>query len=158
MDKNLVALLREDTRTVNITFVPRAEDGIPMEVGDDSGAPKYPSLPAGHLTYITHLDLKIGDTVVVPIGKRRVIGYVLSIDDKVEIEPNSKTKYLWVVAKVDLTGHEQNMARNREIEEKVASAYQRNLRRSFQQQVLGGIDDDSVRQSISALLSGPVAD
>lgn len=160
MDKNIAALLREDTRTVRVSFCQIAEDFDttdvdegPLATGMRKGYTTQRSKPANAklYTYVTDLPLAIGDTVVVEARGEIALAFVRSVDDDVKIEPNCDIAFNWVVAKVDLTGHAQNMARNAEIERTVAEAYRNNMRRSFAAQILAGVDDNH-REGLAKLL------
>ena len=153
MDKNIAALLREDARTVHVSFDQLAEDfddeDTQPKTAWTSSRPKSPS--AKTYTYVTNLPLQIGDTVVVEAQGKINLAFIRRVDEDVKIEPNSSTTYRWVIAKVDTTGHEANIERNKAIEQAVSDAYRNNLRRSFAQQILSGVDD-SHRESLQRLI------
>lgn len=149
MDKNIAALLRADARTVQVTF--EAGLGTFDEIGEvplpaKTPAPKGFSVsPAKHktYTYVTHIpDLARGDAVIVQAGGEIKIAYVETVDEDVEIEPNSTTYFKWVIDRVDMAGHRTNMDRNAQIETEMAQAYRNNLRRSFAASVLAGLGDE----------------
>lgn len=135
MDKNIAAILREDTKTCSVSF--------PNENGSMS-AP---------YTYITHLDLEVGDYVVVPAGQHNIfkIAEVTSVDDDLEIEPNSDTKYKWVVDVIDIDAARENRERNSAIESMLAASYRVNARQAYAQQFLSGADP-----KVLALVKGEV--
>ena len=91
MDKNIVAIVREDTRTIQVAF--------------DESARRY--------TYVTtRTDLASGDIVVVPVQDRDAddfkavkfkVATVTQVDDGLNIAPNAQFSYRWVVDKVDFT-------------------------------------------------------
>lgn len=160
-EKNIAALLREDTRTVQVSFgAGRLADDVD-EIDTGLGPPltkaqrSYPKAPdAKTYTYVTNLALTVGDTVVVEAGDTLRLAAVRRVDDNVAIEPNDPVRYKWVVQKVDFTEHTANEARNAEIDTAVAEAYKANLRKSFAQQILSGLPD-AQRDKVSALLGGP---
>lgn len=131
MDKNIAALLREDARTVHVSYFSTRQDKVGFGVN--------PAPDAKHYTYVTHFPLVKDDKVVVMAGGQIMLAQVMHVDDEVKIDPNDSTRYAWVIAKVDMEAHEANMARNRAIEESVADAYRLSLRRSFAEQVLGNL-------------------
>jgi hypothetical protein len=133
MDKNIAAILRKDTKTVGVTF----DDTV-------NGRSKA-------YTYVTHLDLAVGDTVIVPAGQDEYykMATIARVDDDLEIEPNATTYYRWVVCKVDFNAHFQNMERNREIERQLATAYRTNARQAYAQQFLSGASPEVI-----ALING----
>lgn len=155
MDKNIAALLREDTRTVMVSFDQVAEDFDDLDDTRPAAkayATQRPKPPANKLyTYVTDLQLAIGDTVIVEARGSLALAFIRDVHDDVKIEPNSDITYKWVVAKVDLAGHAENVRRNAEIEQTVAEAYHNNMRRSFAQQILAGVDD-AHRDDLTRLL------
>lgn len=125
MDKNIAAILREDTKTIAVKFT------------DDNGFSQ-----SNAYTYITHLDLAVGDWVVVPSGPKDMLKIceVVAVDDDLEIEPNSDLKYKWVVDVIDVKAARENRDRNKEIESMLASTYRVNARQAYAQQFLSGAD------------------
>ena len=123
MDKNIAAILREDTKTVKVTF-----------------SDNFDGVRSRPYTYVSSIALEVGDTVIVASGSESnyKMATVYSVDDDLEIEPNSTTKYKWIVAKVDFAAYERNMARNAEIEKLLAQTYRANARQAYAQQFLIG--------------------
>lgn len=138
MDKNIAALLREDARTVHVSYFETAPDP-----GTFRAAKTY--------TYVTHFPVKVGQKVVVQAGGQIKIAEIKRVDDEVRIDPNDSIRYAWVISVVDMEAFEANMERNRQIEESVADAYRQNLRRSFSEQVLGNLSK-AKRLEVSKLL------
>ena len=149
-EKNIAALLDEQAHTVQVAFTTDAE--------------------ALHYTYVTDLDLTVGDVVVVPVPVRIIptrkedirrvladknvclkLAVVQAVDKTVDIPANDDKEYAWVIAKVDTTAHAEKMERNRQIERAVAQAYQRSLRKSFAERILGELAEDD-RVSLLKLL------
>lgn len=129
MEKNIAALLRNDSRTIKVVF------NAPGSVGEGG------QLVQKEYSYVTHFPLVAGDLVIVEAANQVKVAYVVVVDDDVKIEPQAQFELRWVMAKVDLHEHRLNLAKNREIEQTVAEAYRNNLRRSFAQQILSGVDD-----------------
>jgi len=77
---------------------------------------------------------------------------VVGVNEDVVIEPDSQQKFRWIVGKVDTAAYDELMKRNAAIEEQVADAYKHNMRRSFKQQILGGLPSDE-QQRLLALLT-----
>lgn len=125
MDKNIAAILREDAKTIVVKFT------------DDNGFTQ-----SNAYTYITHLNLAVGDWVVVPSGPKDILKIceVVIVDDDLEIEPNSDLKYKWVVDVIDVKAARENRDRNKEIESMLASTYRVNARQAYAQQFLSGAD------------------
>lgn len=163
MEKNIAALMREDTRTVHVSFDKR-EDPVSadpylnqisaLKYGLGASKSKVPDEKV--YTYITAMTLAVGDFVVVPAAGQMKVACVRKVDDNVTIEPNSDIKFAWVLCKVDMTQAFADEARNKEIEDAVGEAYKANLRRSFANTVMAGLDDAS-KERIAALIGGPKA-
>lgn len=124
MDKNIAAILREDTKTISVQFV--NENGVASR----------------SYTYVTHLDVQVGNFVIVPTGSHDLwkIAEVIGVDDELNIEPNAEIKYKWVIDVVDMQAAHVNQQRNKEIENMLAQSYHRNARQAYAQQFLSGAD------------------
>lgn len=90
-----------------------------------------------------------GDVVLVKAGEQLSIGFVHSVDDDLKIEPNSSTKYKWIMGKIDMSYFLENEKKNEEVEEVIKNAYRSNLKRSFANQVLAGLDDEARARVLS---------
>ena len=128
---NLAALLRHDTTTVSVLV--------------DKGGGRLATF-----TYVSHLALEIGDSVIVAVLDDMQIGRVCCIDSEIQIPPGSPTVYRWVIGKIDMGSHEANEARNRDIVEAAAGLMDHGLRRSFAHAVLGQATDKQ-RELLKAL-------
>jgi hypothetical protein len=124
MDKNIAAILREDTKTIKVQF--NSENGTTSR----------------DYTYVTHLNVHIGSFVIVPTGNFDLwkIAEVVGVDDELNIEPNAEIKYKWVVDVVNTQSAKENQQRNKEIENMLAQSYHRNARQAYAQQFLSGAD------------------
>lgn len=110
MDKNIAAILREDTTTISLRLP-----------GSDQ-----------ELTYVTDLQFQPGDHAVVLSNRDNyVVGVVVEVHDDLQIEPNSEILYKWVVAKLDVTAYQQNVERNTIIESTLTTTYRKSARRAF---------------------------
>lgn len=125
MDKNIAAILREDTKTISVQFM--NENGMAS---------------SRNYTYITHLDVKVGDFVVVPSGGSDIwkICEVTEVHEELNVEPNADIKYKWVVDVIDAQAARENQQRNKEIESMLAASYRVNARQAYAQQFLSGAD------------------
>lgn len=125
MDKNIAAILREDTKTISVQFI----NGEGMT-------------SSRNYTYITHLNVAVGDFVVVPSGGGDIwkICEVTEVHDDLNIEPNSDVKFKWVIDVIDAQSARENHARNKEIEGMLAASYRVNARQAYAQQFLSGAD------------------
>lgn len=178
MDKNIAALLRQDARTIRVVFNmdDALEDHLDVDFVWPAGAdanviaeakrkisarksPDFRIKPGVKTyTYVTHLDIAIGDTVIVEAGGQPKMVKVISVDADVKIEPNDTIEYGWVIQKIDMAAYIANRERNAQIESAVAEAMRNNLRRGFAQSVLAAIGDDTVRNNLTALIGAPTGD
>jgi len=135
MDKNIAAILREDAKTCTVAFQ------------NDNG-----SMSSAY-TYVTHLALEVGDLVVVPSGSQNLlkIAEVMTVDEGLEVEPNSDIKYKWVADVIDTKAARENRDRNTEIEKMLASTYRMSARQVYAQQFLSNADPKMI-----ALVKGEV--
>jgi hypothetical protein len=133
MDKNIAAILRQDTKTIGVVF----GDGF-----NQTKAYTYVSSESG---------IEVGDTVIVPNGSddNYKLATVVRVDEDLEIEPNSSVAYRWIVCKVNFDNYANNLSRNKEIEKKLAGAYRTNARQAYAQQFLVGASED-----VMALVNG----
>lgn len=125
MDKNIAAILREDTKTIKVKFF------------SDGGM-----VTGTAYTYITHLDVKEGDCVVVPAGGSDAfkVCEVTEVNDDLDIEPNCDIKYKWVIDVVNTDAALANYHRNKEIEAMLSSSYRVNARQAYANQFLTNAD------------------
>ena len=147
---NIAALLREDTKTVAVSFPKGSEwaerpieDGMLLDIED---------FDKRYYAYVTNFDVKEGDPVLVEAAEQIKVAIVCKVDDTVKIDPGLQYELRWVISKVDFSAYRENMAKNAEIKDLVSQAYQRNLRRSFAQQLLAGIDGSEEKEKLVALL------
>lgn len=144
MDKNIAALLKEDTYTVAVTFD-----------ANDTGPDGAPSQRKNTRPYTFVCDvpgLQIGDVVIVDTINGFKVGNIVKVDDDLRIEPNSEIKYRWVVQQVSIDDFLLKQAKLEELELLLTQSYQANLRRSFAQSVLANLPDDGARDKIAGLL------
>lgn len=156
MDKNIAALMREDTKTVSVRFFQDCNQNEVMQdsnINESLGLGSNARLSPKLYTYVTNFDLKIGDFCVVFVeGMLRCV-VVETIDKDCAIEPNSSIQYKWIAAKVDMSAHIENFEKNKQITDLVANAYKKNVRAQFSQLLLASMDDDS-KKALSSLIIG----
>lgn len=130
MDKNIAAILRDDTYTVDV------------------------NMPDGkNLTYVTNLPVKVGDLVVLPTNSGQyAVRPVAAVHDELRIEPNSEIEYKWIVQVLDLTEYNTNLEKNALIEKTMSSTYQKTARAAFRQSALACASDED-RVKLEAILS-----
>lgn len=133
MDKNIAAILRNDTRTVSVIFQ------------DDTRDHPVP------YTYVTDLPFQVNDYAVVEAPSGLKVVQVYAVHDDLRIEPNADKEYKWIVTRIDLTPYEQNQERNRTITETLGKAYQKQARQAFATALLDSVPE-SERGSIAALI------
>lgn len=122
MDKNIAAILRDDTRTCMVAF---------QSTKDLSGwntATTY--------MYVTTIPLSRGDIVVVPAREHMTVGTITEVHDELCIDPGSEHEFKFVVAVVDTAHHTSDMTRNREIEETLRQEHKARMRAQFKEQFL----------------------
>lgn len=154
MDKNIAALLREDTKTVMVCFI---NDRYPGERDENDGGMTLLgqdfTYSAKAYRYVTDLDLHKDDLVVVYAVGIPKVAVVMEVEDDVNISPNEKTEYKWVVSKVDMIAYLENMKKNKAVKDLVAKGYKRNLKRQFAQVLLEGMDENE-RLALNTVLTG----
>lgn len=162
MDKNIAALLRQDARTVHVVF--NIDHPVDMDTFGDEPPPKrYGGAKTGYhiepkvktYTYVTHLDIAVGDTVIVETGGQPKIVKVIGVDADVKIEPNDTIEYGWVLQKIDMVAYIANRERNAQTESAVAEAMRNNLRRGLAQSVIAAIGDETTKSNLIALIGAP---
>ncbi len=132
VERNIAALMREDAKTVEVTF--------------NGGSKTY--------TYITSLDINPGDHAIVDCGSDGFkVVQIVGVHEDVEIEPNSDTKFKWLVAKFDLEHYKLNEAKNEQIEKLMAAGYRTNIRRHFAANMMACLSDEK-KAELTAIVSG----
>ena len=135
IDQNVVALVRTDSRTVNVKFA-------------NSGDKLY--------TYVTTagLNLQPDDTVVVPNVHGMSLATVVSVDSEACIPLDADTKYAWILAKVDLSYAKALTDENEKIENAIRTHYKEQAQRSFRTQVLSGLSPDALSLLPASVTNG----
>lgn len=144
MDKNIVALIREDCRTVRVKFNVRPFVNIDGDLAFEGSSAEY--------SYVTDRDdLGIGDLVVVEARGHLNVACITHIDDDVEILPNSDIEYKWIIDRVSLEMFIEAFKRNEAISEKLSSAYKKRMRAAFSREMLGelGMDAEEVKKLLA---------
>jgi len=152
MDQNLPAFLRTDAKTVKVSFInDKFKDDNDREMtllgADFTLSPRL-------YTYITDLDLKPDDVVVVYAVGIPKIAMVMIVDEEVDIQPNDKIAYKWVVAKVDFTSYLENMKKNSTIQRTVSKAYKKNTRKQFASLLLAELPEESRAELLTLIGQG----
>lgn len=130
MDTNIFAIVANNMKTVKVRY---------QQIDRSTGAREFCS--EKEYTYVTDEDLRAGDLVAVYVGSGSTaelkVAKVSTVDDGVDIQPNSDKEYKFVVSLLDTQGYEQVMKQKDEVERELARAYQQNVRRQFAGQILG---------------------
>jgi hypothetical protein len=148
MDKNIVALVREDTKTVGIRFfsdckMKNTSRGLVPDVDDYD---RYSRTVQGkEYTYVTTKNLKLGDLCLVFVGERPAIVEVTRVDDTLTIEPNSAEECKWIACVFDTSEYDKLMQQNAEVAKILQEKYQQNVRAQFRQVFLAGADDNLLK-------------
>jgi hypothetical protein len=100
------------------------------------------------------LDLKPDDVVVVYAVGIPKIAMVMIVDEEVDIQPNDKIAYKWVVAKVDFTSYLENMKKNSTIQRTVSKAYKKNTRKQFASLLLAELPEESRAELLTLIGQG----
>ena len=173
MDKNIAALLDTNAVTIQVTYqFSQSGDytyicNIPgVQVGDYVVVPttqkaEYNQVPTARKPNYRGTKAPTVDSFMETINDpedamltmtdRLSIAVVSSVDKSVEIEPDDSIAYKWVIAKLDLQGYADTLARNKKILTACASAYKKNIRKSFAERILGEMEGEE-KDSLLKLL------
>lgn len=140
MDKNIVALVREDTKTVKVKFFPDVSLAKDPDLYDrctrETAGKEY--------TYVTNLSCKPADLALVFVGERPAIVEIQSVDEILEIQPNEDRQYKWIAAVIDTSGYDLLMEQNKQLEDILRNEYQKNIRRQFRDVFLATSSADTL--------------
>ena len=138
MDKNIVALLRDGTRSITVKFY------TDHSAGQLEGR--------GYIYLTTDPTIKEGDDVVVRVGLTPKVVSVICVDEDLNIAPNSETEFKWVVCRIDYDPYAKLMDDNDALKKLLSKGYQTNMRKQFREAFVSGLPDD-LKASVSGLLS-----
>ena len=121
-EKNIAALVREDTKTIGVRFYQSERDyKTSSQTAQRVDIVDLDTIISGlspkEYTYVTHLDFKIGDLAIVKTAGELKVAYVSRVDEGCEIEPNLNMKFSWVVDRVNQDEYENQMNINKQLEE-----------------------------------------
>jgi hypothetical protein len=150
MDKNAVAFIRNDVRTLTVAFID-SEKGSTNTV--DAEGLRQRALPYQKYTYLT-IDPSIqpGDWVLVEVYGYIKAAYVVTASADLDIEPNAPVAYRFVVGRVDLTAYQQLLAQNAAISQMINESYKETIRKGFRETLLSGLPQEKL-SSISLILN-----
>ena len=139
MDKNIVAFLRDDVRSISVKFF------ADNHAGD---------LVSRNYTYLTiDPDIKAGDVVVVMTGATPKAVLVVDVHDDLAIEPNEIVEYKFIVGKVDMAAYDGLIESNNSLKKLLAEGYRSNLRKQFKTAFLDTLPDD-LRTAVKEITHG----
>jgi len=105
-------------------------------------------------TYKTRLDLKRGDLAIVNTPNGFAIVKVTRVDAEPQIDPNSTTKYKWILQKVDEEGYEKawkvDAAFAREIKVKQREVHRAQAKAALAQMFGEGVDITKTLETVAA--------
>lgn len=150
MDKNAVAFIRTDVRSLECVFIttekgrttPLSNEEISLQA---SSGKKY--------TYLTtDPTIKEADWVLVMANGIPKAVFVVSASFDLDIEPNADYTYAYIISKVDFAEYNRLNSQNRAISDMLRSSYKETLRQGFRNTLLAGLAEDQQNQ-ITLLLN-----
>lgn len=145
-EKNIAAFLRPEAKTIGVRFIKDVIVRAGTATGrfDDSGIQEQ-YFSDKEYTYVTDLQFDIGDVALVFVfGLPRAV-LVTRVDDELNIEPNGD-RIKWIAARVDLSYHQENEAKNKAIEDTMQVAYRHSVRTQYRNLVLSQLPADAAKQ------------
>lgn len=159
LDKNIAALLNEKAYTVGVQFQHSLGrefseytyvTDLPL-MRDDGHGISEGEIALGRMALVptkirpgSKYDVDKNDsTMLLEAGVRMSVAVITRIDSEVVIQPDDDIEYSWVISTIDTDNYWNTKTRNAEIVALVQDAYTKNLRRSFAQQVLGSLSDET---------------
>lgn len=123
MEKNIAAIVREDTFTVGVVF-------------GDFNSKEY--------TYISTFPVKKLDRVIVNTTDGFKLVRVSRVDDFLNIPPNSDLEYKFLAGKFDVEAYDDLCKQNSMIEVAMSKQYKKNIRAAYREKVLENLDPESL--------------
>jgi hypothetical protein len=118
MNQSLLAFaLHENVRAVDVAFFSNSNDNY-----------THGNLTRGRYTYKTTYEHKVGDVVVVMVGKSPKAVKVMAVD--VFIEDESKD-YKWIMDTVNTAHYKETLATEQKLIKKVRKVSEKNIRAQF---------------------------
>ena len=150
MDKNAVAFIRNDVRTLTVAFID-SEKGNTEHYSAE--ALRQRAMPYQKYTYLT-IDPSIqeGDWALVEVNGFVKSVYVVTASDELTIEPNAPVEYRFIVGKIELAQYRQLLDQNAKIADLLRASYRSSIREGFRNTLLSGLPQDQ-QTTISLLLS-----
>ena len=150
MDKNAVAFIRDDVRSIEVVFIESVKGSrVPLSAEDIASMASV----SKRYTYLT-IDptIQVHDWVLVMANGIPKAVFVVAADAGLEIEPNAEFAYAYTIGKVDFSAHNRLNSQNRAISDMLRSSYKETLRQGFRATLLAGLPQDQQSQ-ISILLN-----
>lgn len=150
MDKNAVAFIRNDVRTLTVAFID-SEKGNTERYNDE--ALRQRAMPYQKYTYLTiDPSIQAGDWVIVEVNGIIKSVYVVTASDELTIEPNAPVEYKFIVGRIELAQYRQLLDQNAKIADLLRASYRSSIREGFRNTLLSGLPQDQ-QTTISLLLS-----
>lgn len=156
MDKNAVAFIRNDVRTLRCVFLD-TERGAIYPSGQLLSVDEIASMSRGSKTYTyltTDPDIVPGDFVIVAANGLPKAVYVVSTSPGLDIEPNARYTYAFTIGRVNLAPYHRLCEQNSAINEMLKTSYQDSIRRGFRETLLAGLPSTE-QDKIKLLLNSP---
>lgn len=152
MDKNAVAFIRNDVRTLSCVFIPSERNSIPLQdLSRKTILHRTRDLQT--YTYLTiDPDVQAGDFCVVMAQGQPKVVYVKDAKDELTIGINSGFEYVFIVSKIDFGPYTRLIEQNKLISDTIRTSYKATMREGFRQALLAGLPADK-RDSLSILLN-----
>lgn len=146
MDKNIVAFIRNDTRTVGVKFFKDYKsdntcENKPITITSEE---RFFNLYDKEYTYITtDPNIRVGDLYVVFVGNIPRVVVVSTVHEELAISPNDDIKHKWLVCPVNLDNYLKQVRKNAEITKMIEASYRTNIKNQFKNSILAGMDSES---------------
>lgn len=154
MDKNIVAFVRENAKTVAVRFFPQSfamAKTVIQALELEHGETFLKDTPTKNYVYLTTLDLLPGDVCMVYVNQYPIAVEVREVHNDVQIEPNALQEIKWIAAKVDMSYYTNLLDENAIIVDTLRKEYQASTRRQFRDMVMTSLTEAG-RETIKGIL------
>lgn len=140
MNNNMAAFLRENARTIKVRFFKdqykQSHNDMTL-LGDTE-------LSQTEYIYLTTLELKVGDLVIVTARDLFQVVYVSEVAEDVTLDIADTVKYKWIVQKLDVTAYCKLLEENKKLEQIIATSYKQSVRGQFKQMLFQQLGADKI--------------
>lgn len=154
MDKNIIAFVRENAKTVVVRFFPQSfamTKTVIQALELEHGETYSKGVPIKDYLYLTTLDLLPGDVCMVYVNQYPIAVEVQEVHNDVQIEPNASQEIKWIAARVDMSYYTNLLAENAIIVDTLRKEYQASTRRQFRDMVMTSLTEAG-RETIKGIL------